>query len=149
MVEPSAQKRCWLRTSRLPPVVAARSLLWVDAGRRDELGHAVSAEPDVPVGVVDDAVVSGAEEHALVDIGVAPSCPRVDVVRFAPAGRSVASREGTPAVADGETDTLTGMVEAALAAHGEDAAAAAHDHRQDAGGAGELADRFGADPIAV
>ena len=41
----------------------------VDTARWDEFGHTVSAESDLPFGVVDDPVMSGAEQHAVLEIG--------------------------------------------------------------------------------
>ena len=95
--------------------------MWVDESRWDELGHTVAAESDVPLGVMNDPVMSGAQEHAFVDVGVAAIGPRIDVVGFAPPGRSVASGECTATIAVGEGDALGFVVEATLAANSQDA----------------------------
>ena len=58
---------------------------------------------DFPVVVVEEEVVSSAEEDSVVDVGGSVvSVPVCDVVGFAPGGGSVAGGEHAASVAEGE-----------------------------------------------
>ena len=82
--------------------VAAGPLVWVEAGRGDEVGMAVRAEADLPAGVwvVDESVVPAAEQHEVVQVGGPAVDPRFDVVGLGPAWGPVTLGKRAAAVAD-------------------------------------------------
>src|SRR5688572_21495381 len=77
---------------------------WWATGFRgwEELGPSVVAEPYLPGGVVDGAVVLSAEQHEVVQGGRAAVEPVADVVGVAHHRRSGAAGEGAVAVAGHE-----------------------------------------------
>jgi hypothetical protein len=68
-------------------------------GGWDEFGSSVGSEADLPVVVVDDAVVVPAQEDTVVDVGQPADQPGDDVMCLRPPGRAITSREGASAVA--------------------------------------------------
>jgi hypothetical protein len=98
-------------------------------------------EPDVAVGEVVDvvaggvgfAVVVGAEESSVVEVGVAAVVPGGVVVGVTPGGGSVAAVGGAAALLDGQGDALVFGVQPAFAAHVEDDGAAVDEAAEDGG----------------
>src|SRR5688572_20762347 len=68
----------------------------------DEPGVAVSAEVDLPAAVMDCGVVASAQQHAVVDAGVAAAVPWGDVVGVAPGDRPPAARVCAATITDGQ-----------------------------------------------
>jgi hypothetical protein len=81
---------------------------------QDELALAVSR--DAPAMVVQVHVMEAAEQDAAIDVGAATVCIRVDVMRLAVRGGTVAVGDPASAVTDRERDTLLSGVETSLAA---------------------------------
>src|SRR6478752_7637520 len=120
------------------------------------LGSLASVEADLAVGqsgglvggVVDAAVVVGAEESAGADVGGSALGPGDVVVGVAEAGWGFAVFLGAAAVSDAHDDAHGFGVAAAFAAGVEDLALAAQDEGDDAGGAGQAAGLGGGDAAA-
>jgi len=70
-----------------------------DPRRWVEVGVPVGADADAPLTAVDQAMVVTAEQHSVLQRGVSPVGPVLDVMALAPARRPVAARERAAAVA--------------------------------------------------
>ena len=93
---------------------------------------------DVPPVVVKQQVMEFAEQDAVFDVGVpVVAFPVVDVVRFAPGGRSVAAGPEASAVSHPEADALPGGEEA-LGSSDVDALAVVVEGDGDRSGVAEL-----------
>ena len=80
--------------------VAAGLLLRVDVGGWDEFGEAVGGDPDLPLAVVDDAVMMSTQEDGVVEVGGSVVEPAAYVMAGAPPAGTIAGRKGAAAVAE-------------------------------------------------
>src|SRR6476661_486773 len=117
-------------------------------GVGDEPGDAVF-DVDVPLFCVDQVVVVGAEEDAVVGAGGSALGPVGDVVGFAPGCGDGAVGEGAALVAGVEGFADVGWEDAGGAADVEDASLAAEEDGDDVGVAGDFADGGGGDGAGV
>ena len=92
---------------------------------------------------MDRVVVSGAEQHAVVDGGGSACSPGDDVVGFAPGCRHSAVGERAALVAGHERPSQVRWEETLGSADVQDLTLAAEDEREDVGVAGKLADAAG------
>ena len=121
----------------------------VEAWGREELGLAVvGVEADVPGGGVDQRVVGAAEQHQVVECGVAAVGPVLDVVGVAGDGGSGAAGEGAVLVAGDQGVPEGSGDESAGAAEVEELGLGAEHDGQDVGVAGQGADRGRGQPWA-
>src|SRR5687768_7427728 len=74
---------------------------------------------DAPLAVMELHMVPTTEQDAAVDVGAAAFAVRIDVMRFAVGGRSIAVPPPAPAVADGESNALFRREKACLASEVE------------------------------
>lgn len=87
--------------------MSAWASVGVEVGWWDELGDLLVGEADVPAVGVEDAVVVGAEQDAVVEVGGAAGGPvLVGVVHHGPSGWSVASWEHASVISHLECSTL-------------------------------------------
>jgi hypothetical protein len=125
-------------------VVLSGLLAGVDVGWRDEPGGPVF-EVDFPLFFVDQMVVVGAEEDAVVGAGGSAAGPVGDVVGFAPGCGHGAVGEGAALVSGVEGFADVGREDAGGAADVEDASFGAEEDGDDVGVAGDFADGGGSD----
>ncbi len=95
---------------------------------------------DSPRVLMDDVVVTRAQQHPVVDAGRATLRPRCQVVCLAPAGRNEAVREGTPLVPGNERPPEVGREKALRTSEVEHLPVAAQDQRHDVRITGEPPD---------
>ena len=80
--------------------VAAGLLIRVDIRRWDEFRQAVGGDPDLPVALVDAAVVVSTKEDGVVEVGWSVVEPAAYVMAVAPPCGTVAGGEGAAAIAE-------------------------------------------------
>ena len=114
---------------------------------------AVGVDPNGPLRVVNQGVVTGTETHEVLDVGFAAVVgPSVDVVDVAPSGGTVTRREDAPGVTDPHRPGLGRGGEAGVTAHVQHDGATGHDDSSDRGTTpdpfqGGLSD--GSDPLKI
>ena len=117
---------------------AARSAGPVEVCGWEEFGVSVSGvDADLPLVLVDEAVVVAAEKDCVVEGGCSAVGPVADVVAVAPAGWSVAAGEGAAPVAQNEGAADGAGEQASLPAEVEDLSVAAQHCGQDPSVAGQ------------
>ena len=79
--------------------MSSRFSVFVDESRRQQFGHTITADPDLPLILLigrsglDDPVVVGTQQHRIAQVGASTGPPGLDVVAFTDRGWCVAAGE--------------------------------------------------------